>query len=51
MKDDIFWLVLKLEISYKSHNIWKDLGFHLQDFFEDFVSFRGFWHGEIFEFP
>ncbi len=46
MKDDIFWLVLKLEISYKSYNILKDFGFVLEDFLKII-----FLHGEIFEFP
>jgi hypothetical protein len=32
-----FWLVLRLEINYKSHNILKDFGLVLEDFFEDYV--------------
>jgi hypothetical protein len=31
----IFWLVLKLEISYKSYNILKDFGFFLEDFLKN----------------
>jgi hypothetical protein len=42
----IFWLVLKLEISYYSHNILKDFGFFVEHFLEIM-----FLHGEIFEFP
>jgi hypothetical protein len=38
----IFWLVSKLEISYKCYNILKDFGFFLKIVFL---------HGEIFEFP
>jgi hypothetical protein len=39
----IFWLVLKLEISYQSYNnILKDFGFLLEDFFGKII----FLHGE-----
>ncbi len=41
----IFWLLLKLEISYKSYNILKDFDFLL----EDVLKIR-FLHREIFEF-
>jgi hypothetical protein len=45
----IFWLVLKLEISYRVCDILKGFGFFLEGFFffEDYI----FLHGEIFEFP
>jgi hypothetical protein len=33
----IFWLVLKLEISYSVTNILKDFGFFLDDFFEGYI--------------
>jgi len=34
----IFWLVLKLEISYRVMIIWKDFWFFfLEDFFEDYI--------------
>jgi len=33
----IFWLVLKLEISYKVIISWKIFGFFLEDFFEDYI--------------
>jgi hypothetical protein len=54
LKDDIFfWLVLKLEISYKwsnNNNILKDL--ILVSFRGVFEDFYNFFHGEIlFEFP
>jgi hypothetical protein len=38
----IFWLVLKVEISYKSYNILKDFDFLLEDFWKII-----FLHGEI----
>jgi hypothetical protein len=41
----IFWLELKLEISYRVINILKDFGFVLEDFLKII-----FLHGEIFEF-
>ncbi len=38
MKDEIFWLVLKLEISNESCKILKDFGFLLKvSFFEDYI--------------
>jgi hypothetical protein len=45
----IFWLVLKLEISYHRVIIYilKDFWFLLEDFFWKII----FLHGEIFEFP
>jgi hypothetical protein len=43
----IFWLVLKLEISYRGCSILKDFDF----FLEDFLKINIFLHGEIFEFP
>ncbi len=45
----IFWLVLKLEISYDRsyNNILKDFWFLLEDFFWGKIIFL---HGEIFEF-
>ncbi len=42
----IFWLVLKLEISYRVFFLLKDFGFALEDFLKII-----FLHGEIFEFP
>jgi hypothetical protein len=42
----VFWLVLKLEISYRVINILKDFWF----LFEDLLKII-FLHGEIFEFP
>jgi hypothetical protein len=47
----IFWLVLKLEISYNRsyNNILKDLFWFL--FRGCFGIFFFFFHGEIFEFP
>jgi hypothetical protein len=45
----IFWLVLKLEISYKSYDILKDFWFLIKDFF--LKIFKFFCYGEIFEFP
>jgi hypothetical protein len=33
----IFWLVLKLEISYRVMICWKDFGFFLEDSFEDYI--------------
>jgi hypothetical protein len=41
----IFWLVLKLEISYRSCDILKD-----SDFFKRIFLKIIFLHGEIFEF-
>jgi hypothetical protein len=35
----IFWLVLKLVISYRVLISLKDLGFFLEDFFEDYNFF------------
>ncbi len=44
----IFWLVLKLEISYyRVHDILKDFGFFWRIFLEDCI----FCIGEIFKFP
>jgi hypothetical protein len=45
----IFWLVLKLEISYYRviNNILKDFGFFQKDFFGRLY----FCYGEIFEYP
>jgi len=43
----IFWLVLKLEISYRVINILKDFGFFLRVFFLKIILL----HGEIFEVP
>jgi hypothetical protein len=40
----IFWLVLKLEISYRTNSL-KDFGFFLEDFLKIL-----FLHGEIFKF-
>jgi hypothetical protein len=42
----IIWLVLKLEISYKSYDILKDFGLFKRIFLKII-----FLHGEIFEFP
>jgi hypothetical protein len=42
----IFWLELKLEISYRVINILKDFGFLLEDVLKII-----FLHGEMFEFP
>jgi hypothetical protein len=42
----MFWLVLKLKISYRSYDILKDFGFLVENFFEEYI----FLHGEIFEF-
>jgi hypothetical protein len=42
----MFWLVLKIEISYRVINILKDFGCFLKDFLKII-----FLHGEIFEFP
>jgi hypothetical protein len=42
----IFWLVLKVEISFKSYNVLMDFGF----FWRIFLKII-FLHGEIFEFP
>ncbi len=40
----IFWLVLKLEISYKSYNILKDFGFFLEDFLKNvFFAWWSIW--------
>ncbi len=33
----IFWLVLKLEISYRGYNILKDFGFFQRIFFENYI--------------
>ncbi len=41
----IFWLVLKLEISYQSYNILEGFWFLLEDFLKII-----FLRGEIFEF-
>jgi hypothetical protein len=46
---DIFWLVLKLEISYYRVIISEGFRFLLDDFF--FFLKIIFLHGEIFEFP
>ncbi len=43
----IFWLVLKLEISYRVYDILKDFGFSLRIS----LKINIFLHGEIFEFP
>jgi hypothetical protein len=43
----IFWLVLKLEISYRVIISLEGFWFLLEDFFLKII----FWHGEIFEFP
>jgi hypothetical protein len=42
----IFWLLLKLEISYRVIICLKDFGFLLEDFLKIL-----FLHGEMFEFP
>jgi hypothetical protein len=33
----VFWLVLKLEISYRVIYILKDFGFFFRGFFEDYI--------------
>ncbi len=43
----IFWLVLKLEISYRVIMFLEGYWFR---FLEDFLKII-IWHGEIFEFP
>jgi hypothetical protein len=43
----IFWLVLKLEISYRETQYLEGFWFLLEDFLKKFI----FLHGEIFEFP
>jgi hypothetical protein len=34
----IFWLVLKIEISYRVYDILKNFGFFWRIFFEDYIS-------------
>jgi hypothetical protein len=43
----IFWLVLKLEISYREIKYREGFWFLLEDFWKKYI----FLHGEIFEFP
>jgi hypothetical protein len=33
----IFWLVLKLKISYRSYDILKDFGFLVENFFDEYI--------------
>jgi hypothetical protein len=49
LKDDIFWLVLKLEISYNRVTIYfEGFWFRLEAFFGRLLFWNG---GEIYEFP
>jgi hypothetical protein len=43
----IFWLLLKLEISYREIEYLEGFWFLLEDFLKKFICLRG----EIFEFP